>query len=49
MLQLVNIGCNFSQRKILSVYVVFILLSQGITFSMSIEDLTITGIQEEIL
>ena len=49
MLQSVNIGCDFSQRKSLSVHVVSTLLSWGITFSMSVKDLTSIGIWEETL
>ena len=48
-LQLVNIGCDFFQRKSLSVHAVSTLLSWGITFSTSVEGLTSIEIREEIL
>ena len=38
---------HFSQKKISNVYADFTLLSQGITFSTSVEGLTTIRIQEE--
>ena len=43
-----NIASDSSLGRSLNVHVVYILLNQGGTFFMSIEDMTIIGIQEGI-